>query len=384
MSNILITFEVRDNTTDNNITSLKGVLAEMNTHVRVVKSSHVNSADLDWSDVILANRPNSIYSLEVIKSAKKTKRFVILSLDDDIINLPTNHPNYWKRKYTLKCLELGDVLMSTSPLILNDYCEKYHLRPLLVNSYVKDEDIKKIHKVSGKVKIVYPAGKDHIGLFNKYLHPFFDEFLRTYSDIVDVTFIGIEPQVEKSEAVHFVKGMPYKEYLEFMRTNDFDIGLAPLDDEPFCARKYFAKYIEYAKYGILGLYSAVKPYTYAVREGENGILVNGAAEQWKESLLNLINEPDRIYGIVSNSQRDMREKFSILNAVNNLSAHCPELESFQKRYSIYSIKISHLAILCYRMKDFYVRLMFHLKDEGLSFVFHKTKLIKTWIKSDIF
>ena len=371
MSNILIIFEVKDNTTDNNITSLKGVLAEMNTQVRVVMSSCVNSADLDWSDVILANRPNSIYSFEIIKSAKKAERFVVLSLDDDIINLPTNHPNYWKRKYTIRCLELGDVLMSTSPLILNDYCEKYHLRPLLVNSYVKDEDIKKIHKVSDRIRIVYPAGKDHIGLFNKYLRPFFDEFLKTHSDNVDVTFIGIEPQMEKSDSVHFVKGMPYKEYLEFMKMNDFDIGLAPLDDDPFCARKYFAKYIEYAKYGILGLYSNVKPYTYAVRDGENGILVNGAAEQWKESLLNIIKAPDRICGMVSNSQKDLRERFSMSNAVNILYKHCPELESFQKGYNIPSLKISPFTILCYRIKDFYVRFVFHLKNEGLSFVLQK-------------
>ena len=85
--------------------------------------------------------------------------------------------------------------MSTSPLILNDYCEKYNLRPLLVNAYVKDVDIKKVHKMSDRIRIVYPAGKDHIGLFNKYLRPFFDEFLKAHSDTVDVTFIGIEPDI---------------------------------------------------------------------------------------------------------------------------------------------------------------------------------------------
>lgn len=70
---------------------------------------------------------------------------------------------------------------------------------------------------------------------------------------VDITIIGVEPKLDESEyknSIHLIKGMSYEEYSSYMKNHDFDIGLAPLGRSSFAARKYFAKYIEYAKYGI--------------------------------------------------------------------------------------------------------------------------------------
>lgn len=363
MSKVLIIFEVKDNTTDNNLLSLTTVLSEMKTQYRVVKSSCVNTADIGWCDVVLANRPNSIYSIEIINAAKNAGRFVIVSLDDDIINLPRNHPSYWKRKFTLRSLILGDVLMSTSPLIHSDYCANYHLRPLLVNSFVKQDDLKSQHNLGDKIRIVYPAGKDHVGLFNKYIKPFFDEFTIKYSDKVDVTFIGVEPKVKESKSVHFVKGMSYGNYLDYMNTHDFDIGLAPLDDDPFCARKYFAKYIEYSKFGILGLYSDVKPYTYVVKNGYNGLLVKGDCNKWEKGLVELVENPGRISEYVNNSQIDIKERFSLNHAVQELREGCPELESFHHNTSKVFYKIDYLQVIAYFLFDKYVKIRHHCQHE---------------------
>lgn len=368
MSNILIIYEVKDNTTDNNISSLTTVLSQMNTDSRVVKSSNVSVNDINWCDVCIANRPNSPYSVSVVRAVKSVGGYVVVSLDDDIIHLPSEHPSYWKSKYTLLCLEIGDALLSPNPLLLNDYCEKYHLRPVLSTAFVRTEDIKPIHSLRNKIRIVYPAGKDHLALFDKYIQPFFKDFVKEFSDKVEFTFIGIEPSVKESESVHLVKGMPYKDYLNYMNTQDFDVGIAPLDEDSFCARKYFAKYIEYCKYGILGIYSDVKPYTFAVNDGYNGLLVSGGAEQWKEVLLRIINNPETISELVRNSRNDIRKRYSLNNAILKLRQGCPELEIHQGRNKfIKRYRLNFISIIHYNSKDFITRFIFHLKYDGLNY-----------------
>ena len=367
MSNVLITIEVKDNTTDNNLQGLTMVLSHIGIPYIVRKTSCVTKDDIEWCDVCIANRPNSIYSQKIIGAAKESGRFVVVALDDDIINLPQNHPSYWKRKYVCKCLELADALMSPNPLILEDYCEKCHLRPVQTISFVQSEEIKAPHHLGDKIRVVYPAGRDHIELFNQYIKPFFDDFIRENLDRIEFTFIGLEPQLEESESVHLVKGMSYKDYQDYMNCHDFDIGLAPLHDTPFCARKYFAKYIEYSKYGIMGIYSDVRPYTFAVTNGYNGLLINGGQEHWLEALKRVISNPTIIAESVTYSQQDLRDKYSLGIAVQKTLDGCPELLNFHCKNNT-NYRPSGFSVFIYLARDVITRVIYHLRHDGLRYI----------------
>ena len=366
MSNILITFEVKDNTTDNNLLAMTTVLSKMNTRYRVVQASSVVVSDIEWCEVYIANRPNSVYSLEILRAAKASGRYIVIALDDDIVNLPESHPDHWKRTYTLASLELGDALLSPNQLLLDDYCGEFNLYPILSIAFVKETDIKPLHPLLQKIRIVYPAGKDHIIYFNKYIKPFFDRFVSSYANTVDVTFIGIEPNVKQSDNIHFIKGMSYNDYLDFMRTHDFDIGIAPLDDDRFCARKYFAKYIEYSKYGILGLYSNVKPYTYAVKDGVNGLLVPGKNGQWEKILNEIVIEPEKIWELTLNAQQDLKYRYSLENAVKMLRKGCIELEAYNCDGPVVFRK-SFVGRAKYVLRDISVKVIYHLRNDGISY-----------------
>ena len=368
MSNILIIYEVKDNTTDNNISSLKKVLANMSTIFKVKKSSSVKMDDINWCDVCIANRPNSPYSASVIKAVKCAGGFVIVSLDDDIIHLPKSHPNFWKKKYTTQCMNLGDALFSPNPFILEDNCVRYHLRAILTRAFVEEHCIKHQHDTHDRIRIVYPAGKDHVGLFNKFIMPFFNRLIENYKDKIDVTFIGIKPDVDSSEMVHFVKGMPYEDYLRFMTDNDFDIGIAPLEDNSFCARKYFPKYLEYSRFGIAGIYSNVAPYTFVIEDQCNGIMVDGEPDHWEKALLYLIDNPEVVNRIIDNSQKDLRERFSIENAVELLREGCPELENYYHKGEIVRFVYPTLPTIYYMVKDFCIKVQYHLKHDGIKYL----------------
>ncbi len=371
MSNVLVIYEVKDNTTDNNITSLKRVLANMSSNVKVRKSSSVTTEEINWCDVCIANRPNSPYSVSVIKTVKRAGGFVIVSLDDDIMHLPDSHPNSWKKNYTIQSMELGDALLSPNPLILEDNCAKYHLRSVLTRSFVEEHNIMPLHDIHKRIRIVYPAGKDHIGLFNKYIMPFFHRLIENYKDRIDFTFVGIEPDVERSEMVHFMKGMPYEEYLAYMRDNAFDIGIAPLEDNSFCARKYFPKYLEYSRFGIAGIYSNVAPYTFAIEDQRNGLLVGAEPKCWENALAHLIENPQDVNRIVKNAQSDLREHFTLENAVDLLREGCQELENYHHNGEVARFEFSLWPTICYMVKDFYVKARYHLRHEGIKYLWTK-------------
>ena len=370
MGNILIVFEVKDNTTDNNLKGITTILSEQNGSYRVLLASKVKQDDIVWSDVLIANRPNSVYTQRIVKAAKQAGRFVICSLDDDIINLPLTHPHYWRRRFTLSCLEMADVLMSTSQLIIDDYCSNYHLRPLLVDSFVKNDEIKCPHKINGKIRIVYPAGKDHIELYNRYISPFIQRLLDKYQEVVDLTFIGICPDINQTSNVHLVEKMSYEEYLKYMYNHDFDIGLAPLDESAFSARKYFAKYIEYSRFSIMGIYSNVKPYTYVVKNNVNGVLVDGEANEWEVALYNLINNSEKIMEIVNNAQDNLRQRFSLSNAVRVMQEGCPELETYHSSGAV-NYKPKSISTFVYSCHDIYTKSLYHLRHDGIKYIFNR-------------
>lgn len=376
MSKVLITYERGNNTTDVNLASFRLLFSHMSIQWREKKTTLVSHSDLLWCDVCLAIRPNSVYSQRIAEVAKKTGIFYIVSFDDDLLNLPSSHPEEWKKKYSLFCLKYAKAVISPNPLILNDYY-KYSpdAKAILTNAIVEDCEIKAPHIIGNKLRIVYPAGRDHLELFNKYIKPILYDILAKYHKEVDITIIGVEPKLDESEYknfIHLIKGMSYEEYSSYMKNHDFDIGLAPLGRSSFAARKYFAKYIEYAKYGIMGLYSDTMPYTLAVKDGINGVLVADSALAWRYSLIRIIHNKNLIDRIVFNSQQNLRDKHSIDSMVTSLRNSCAEIEYYSKSGEdriIYRRPL--LAAIIYNCRDFYERVKYHYRYEGVKSILNR-------------
>ena len=71
-----------------------------------------------------------------------------------------------------------------------------------------------------------------------------------------------------------------------------DINLAPLElDNPFCQSKSEIKFTEAALVGVPTVASPTQAFVYAIRDGEDGLLAEGA-EQWRAALVRLIENPD--------------------------------------------------------------------------------------------
>lgn len=315
MVKLLLLYDQANTTTEVNLCGTKSVFGD-GCHIFRVKSSRmVTSDDLNWCDACYANRPSSIYMVRVARSLRASGRIFMPFYDDDLLNLPRGNSGRWKKNYVKKCIIESDIIITPNPLISRDYKKiSPHTKHVVIDSYINEEDIKPIPQKSDKVRIVYAAGGDHTELFDKYIKPILKNLHEKYPFQIDLTLIGVHPNLlgfKHNDWIHQIDTMPYEQYKDFMRTHDFDIGLAPLDDNPFSNRKYFNKFLEYSKNGILGMFSNCLPYTLIVENGVNGILVDNSISAWYDALCNTIDQLDQKKEMVEVSQRQLRNLFSI-------------------------------------------------------------------------
>jgi glycosyltransferase involved in cell wall biosynthesis len=127
-----------------------------------------------------------------------------------------------------------------------------------------------------------------------FLVPAIEHLLAKYGRKVEFEFIRWHP--ERLGGRPGVTCFPviddYRQYLQFQRSRAWDIGLAPLDANPFSAAKTNNKYREYGALGIPGVYSRVAPYVDCVRNGATGLLAENTPEHWIAALEQLIASPE--------------------------------------------------------------------------------------------
>ena len=122
----------------------------------------------------------------------------------------------------------------------------------------------------------------------------------------------------------------------------------------------------------MGLYSDTMPYTLAVKDGINGVLVADSALAWRYSLIRIIHNKNLIDRIVFNSQQNLRDKHSIDSMVTSLRNSCAEIEYYSKSGEdriIYRRPL--LAAIIYNCRDFYERVKYHYRYEGVKSILNR-------------
>lgn len=335
MTHILIEYEKRDNTTESAQSFFRQALTKCNVDFRFLSIGNITAADLKWCDIYLAIRPFSPKSRLYARMIKKSRGFYIAFFDDDLIvhnekriTLP------WRIQCAIECLHHTDVVMGVNPLLVEEYSTlTLTKRTAVVDAIVDPECMLPADGQRDSIRFVYAASRDHDQYLSTFIMPIMNRFLARYGEIVDFTFIGVEPDltgIENKEKLHFVPLMPYEEYNEYMRINRFDIGLSPIDDNYFTNRKYFNKYIEYTKMGIIGLYSNCLPFTQIVRHKENGLLVSNSPNCWLNAMCEAVDNAVVRAKCVHEAQREITRRFTAEKAVDTIRKTIPEIEYFER------------------------------------------------------
>lgn len=304
----------------------------------VVKSKltmQITPEDIQWCDILVCVRGNNTLSEYLAKQAVKAGRKVILTIDDDLIDYESRPHKYIDRLYSdsvKSILECSHYILTTSKYLGEKYKKEYGKKYTLVDTIVEKAELYPIMKreVKDIVKIVYAAGPAHIVFFNEYIAPILNKLYERYHDRIMLTIVG--PDIDLSGvklAVEKVPSMPLVQYQQYMSEQRFDIGLAPLTDSEFCRSKYFNKYIEYAKYGICGIFSNIMPYTIVVNNGKNGILADNTPEAWFHAICHVIDNIELQYSCTVNAQEQLLSNHSLEKITSSLVRDIPDLIKYK-------------------------------------------------------
>lgn len=231
----------------------------------------------------------------MINIVKSQRHLAVVELDDNIWDLPKEgNPNaefYTSERvreleHTFSLASL--VTVSTEPLA--QIVRKFNPNvAVLPNMLLESEWTARHERNVDKIVIGWggsPRFNKDLFILKDSLMPILEEFSE-----VELRFIGdfeLSPfPFPESERIKKIGVMPVQEYQKAI--SQFDIGVAPLEDNPFNRCKSDLKFLEYSMVGIPTVASKVYPYEHTVVNGETGFLARNTKD-WIKYLRRLTRE----------------------------------------------------------------------------------------------
>ncbi len=383
MSRILVEYEKDDQTSasmKSGLNSLWGTGCKYGVEIRYVRTKDIAKNDLKWCDILFLFRPFTPTTVRIAKAAKRMERMCFAYYDDDLIRLDNRFIINKRYKSVKSCLQVSDGVISPNPILAKDYAKMTPTgRYSIVNTYINEEWITEPKcNQNEHVRIVYAAGKDHDSLFNEYIRPIVPQLFEEFGGNISLTFIGVHPDMkgyDETVKIEYLPLFPLDQYRSHMMQQGYDVGLAPLKNEPFSNRKYFNKFFEYTLAGSFGLYSNCLPYKLIIENGENGLLVDNTPEKWLEAIRCSVRNSKMRKHCVIKAQNQLRTRFSMEVVQNEWICSIPEIISYtadrNKNCSLVFIKIRYFLFsyfemlhktICYLKKKGYANLMMKIKE----------------------
>lgn len=354
-TNILVVYAAMIPTARLVMDMMQGVVKITHGSLRGKISMSVARKDIAWADIILFVRGADPYMERIGEAAHKAGRFCMMYLDDDLLNVPSK--GNWTYKNALKgCLYWCDLLWSSNPNVLKKY-SRYMAKSRCVEEKVFEPigELLPINEDTDFIKIVYAGSPSHAASLQRYIVPVLNDICNEYNNIT-VTFIGINENdlnKVKFKAEYISWFSNSGKYRKFLIENRYHIGLAVVPDTEFSRCKFYNKFLEYGKMGILGIYSDCEPYRFIVKDRENGILSKNFQRDWKQNLEEAIENHELRKNCVNNAQELIRKEFDIDKVLKQLIVKVPEVNGFKANrnceigYKVQKNWIVRLGILCW-------------------------------------
>ena len=341
---------------------------------RFVISHFIDKRDVDWADILVFLRSDSDIDAYVCRLAKKAGKKRIYVMDDDLLNVPDylSSSPYYKLPSTQKNIRAimadCDTFLSPSPVLLEKYGKDFEYRfPIAepsLNRILKKEK-------NDKVRIGFAGSIDRAQDLNQILEGAITKIVEKYGDTIDIEFMGAKPDfVEKLHLTHLPYQDGYDAYTAYMARCNWDIGLAPMPQTEFHRCRYFNKYVEYASFGIAGIYSNCEPYTFGIRDRENGLLVDNDTDSWVNAISELIENEKLRKQISDECLREANEVYALDVLADDY------LEKISKDYT--PVKGNSIPDLTFAKGIIFFKRVFRkVKEQGTHFpVWLKEKLEK--------
>ena len=283
-------------------------------------------------DIIIISR-EAFYSNDfldlLIEKCKLLGINIIYELDDDLMNIDKSHRDYeyyaQKRNGIYKVAKNSkSVTVSTNVLKskLKNYNNNITVIPNVITHYWECGIDKTPIKEDNVIKIGYmgtPTHKDDIKILEDAIKIVKEHFKDKYDEVIFEMIGGTAEELNWANQIEISENNKFfPNFVKFIKeTVNWDVGVAPLEDNNINASKSELKYLEYAFLGIPGVYSAIGPYKEKIQSGENGLLVyKNISKEWADNIIKLIEDDELKKKIILNSKEDIENNHNLDLAIN--------------------------------------------------------------------
>lgn len=263
---------------------------------KAVQEMNLSAADMNWAEVVVLGRLDSWYEFQIARRFRRSGRYVIYILDDDLLNISpdVSSASFYAqpevRENILGMIALSDALLTPSPLLAEKYARDGRVA-LMTEEPALDPVPYAPHDPSGPVKIGFAGSIDRRGDLENMLRDALFRVRDRYGEQVRFEFFGAKPDfIPALNARHIPYCESYDVYRKTLDECAWDIGLAPLAASEFNACKHYNKFCEYAAAGIAGIYSDCMPYTRIPDRTRYGRFCTDAPEDWVAAICELIED----------------------------------------------------------------------------------------------
>ncbi len=254
------------------------------------------------ADIVVCNRTSVSTSQQIdklLKYCRKHRAKLIYDLDDDLFDLPLEHPEhelYVKMMEPIREIISEAHQVRTTTALLKEKLSLLNNNVVLVPNLL-DETIwgKPELKTNNKsLNLLYMGTCSHNADFDM-IKPALRKLKSDFQDKVKIFVIGVTTERKTEDWFEFLCpsneiALNYPAFVNWIRANNiFDIGLAPLVKNTFNRSKSYIKFLDYSALGLVTVASDIDSYQAVIRDGENGHLVR---DDWYSCLSKLLNDFD--------------------------------------------------------------------------------------------
>jgi len=244
----------------------------------------------------------------LLAAARAHRRPVIYDLDDLLFGVHDGHPDHAfyqaRALHALKPLVDADLVVASTPPLAG-HVSAFHDHVLTAPNRLPERSWRPVcqrvlregrESRGEQLTIGYIGSRTHRADLMQ-VEPAVLALLRRYRGRVRFLSVGV-PLSPGLRRIRFAREIPppravrrdYPRFVRFAEDLPIDIGIAPLENNPFNRAKSDLKFQEYAALGVPGVYADLEPYAKRVRPGVTGLLAEGLSE-WVEHLSRLVESP---------------------------------------------------------------------------------------------
>lgn len=270
---------------------------------------------------------------------EKTGVPVVAECDDNYRNAPAYNPasgafkqGSGAREIVSRQFRMADAMIVSTPGLRDlytDFNDHIYVVPNSIDFRAWDRARARRRRKPG-IRIGWAGGANHERDL-KILTKVIPAVMARHREARFVFVHGVPEFLKGLPGVEVVqKFVPIHQYPHFLASQDFDIGLAPLEDNDFNNGKSNLRWLEYSALGIPTVASRVGHFAATIRDGEDGFLVStesaeAEASGFTERICEMIEDRALRLGVGARARDRVRRDFNVDFVVGDYATSLREI-----------------------------------------------------------